>query len=104
METRTADHRVIEVQTTSGQVDSKDTGNLQLEHTILVRRKNHIVISRVTEDLVAGHLDVEGVLLAVAESISNDPEGTLTTTGETLESIAVLSPDQALAISIPLEL
>jgi len=69
-----------------------------------LRRLDRIPTRRVAKHAIAGHLDIEDVLLPVAPGVRDDPLDTLAAAAQALQRVAVLGPDQALAVRIPVEL
>ncbi len=98
------DHPDVDAQLAGVQVDGNDLGTGELEVLVRLGRLDGIAAGGVAEHAVAGHLDVEGVLLAVAEGIGKYPLDALAIAGETLQGMAFLGPHHGLVVSIPMEL
>jgi hypothetical protein len=74
----------VDVQSSRFQVDGYDIGLAQLKVPVWTGWLNAIASRSVSEHAVAGHLDVEDMLLAVTERLGEDPLDTLASSSETL--------------------
>jgi hypothetical protein len=74
----------VDIESSCFQVDGYNVGFVQFEVSVWTGWLNAVASRSVSEHAVTGHLDVEDVLLAIAERLGEDPLDTLTTSGETL--------------------
>lgn len=101
---RTSNDPEINVQSSSIQVDGHDVSFVKLEVLVRVRRLDGVASGSIAEHAIASHLDVEDVLLSISIAVRKYPFGTLAATGQAMHGIAILSPDEAFVISVPVEL
>lgn len=101
---RTSDDPEINVKSSSIQVNCHDIGLVQLEVFVRIRGLDGVAAGSIAEHAIAGHLNVEDMLLAVSIAIRKYPFGALTTTRQAVYGIAILSPDKALIVGVPMEL
>lgn len=100
----TRDFPKIKVQPPSFEIDSLDLHCVKLEVPVRIRRLDRVSTRSVAKHAITRHLDVEGMLLAVAEGLGQDPLVSLTTASQAVNRVSMLGPNQALVVRVPDEL
>lgn len=78
--------------------------NSGVSRSVGVGRLNDITRS-ISEHPVTRHLDIEGVRLSISlPGLREDPLDSLSTTGETLNTLTILRVDESLRVAVPVEL
>jgi hypothetical protein len=72
--------------------------------SVRCRGLNRISTRSVAEHAIARHLDVECVLLAIAEAVWQDPLDALAAARQTVYCVPIFCPDETLVVCIPVEL
>lgn len=99
-----SDDPKIDEERSGFQIDGDDIGCLELKVPVRPRGLDAVSTRCVAKHAVAGHLDVEDVLLPVSELVWQDPFDTLPTAGQALERLSFLIPDEALVVRVPVQL
>lgn len=95
----------VEKETAGRDIDSYNVGLSKSKIFVWVRWHNAGFPSgRISKHAVAGHLDVNGVRLTVAERARNDPFDSLASSSQALEWHAILGPHKAFIVAVPLKL
>jgi hypothetical protein len=74
----------VNVQSSRLQIDGYDIGLTQLEVPVWTGWLDAVTSRSISKHAVAGHLDVEDMLLTVTERLGEDPLDTLASSSETL--------------------
>lgn len=94
----------IKVEGACVEIDGDNVGGVEGVVSVWVRRLDRVAAGGVAEHAVAGHLDVERVLFAVAEGVGQDPLDALAAARQAVDGVAMLGPDQSLVVGVPVEL
>jgi hypothetical protein len=86
------------------EVDGHDLGFGQLEVLVGIGRLNRVPSWCAAKHAVTGHLNVDDVLVTIAEGVWKNPLCALTATGKALERISIFCPNHPFVVGIPVEL
>lgn len=94
----------IKVQRPGLEIHSNNIRSMQRVVPVRGRRLNRVTTRRIAKHAIARHLDVESVLLAIAERVGQDPLDALAAARQAVYCVSLLGPDEALVVGVPVKL
>lgn len=101
---RVSNDPYVDEQLAGVRVHSHYLGPAELEVLVGIGRLDAVAAGSIAEHAIARHLNVDGMRLAVAERVRENPLHTLVPARQSLERLPVVGPDQALVVRIPVQL